>query len=346
MKRILFDRRIIALTLLVGGSVFLSGCNRSAAELKLSGKTMGTFYQITLAASEEASGSGELKKEIEALLGQINQQMSTYIETSEISRFNRLESTDWFAISSDFAKVVSEALEISKQTDGSFDPTVGPLVNLWHFGPEISEQTIPDDDTIKQVRKLIGYEQLHVRLRPPGIRKEITGLQIDLSAIAKGYGVDRVAKLLREKGYRNYLVNIGGEVVAHGKKSEHVYWRLGIEKPIENQRSVTEIIRLTDNAMATSGDYRNFYEIDGKKFSHTIDPRTGRPVKHSLRSVSVITQTCMQADALATALMVMGPGRAWEYAEKHQLNVYLIYEQDGKLISKHSSRFPVLETKE
>ncbi len=307
---------------------------------------MGTFYEITLAASEDIPEPDELQQGIETLLNQINQQMSTYIKESEISRFNASSSTEWFSISPDFAKVVSEALEVSKQTDAFFDPTVGPLVNLWHFGPDLSTDKIPDDAIIKQTMEVVGYEKLHVRLRPPAIRKEKAGLKIDLSAIAKGYAVDRVAGLLSEKGYQNYLVNIGGEVVARGKKNDQASWRLGIEKPVENQREVTQIVTLTNNAMATSGDYRNFYKIDGQKFSHTIDAKTGRPVTHSLHSVSVITETCMQADALATALMVMGPTRAWEYAQSHQLNVYLIYEQDHKLIVKHSLRFPIIAMKE
>ncbi len=344
--RVSFINRRIAVALLLGGSVFLCGCSRSTAELKLSGKTMGTFYEITLAASEEFPQPDELQRDVEALLSQINQQMSTYLKESEISRFNASDSLEWFSISTEFAKVVSEALEVSKQTDACFDPTVGPLVNLWHFGPDLSTQKIPDDAIIKQTMQVVGYEKLHVRLRPPAIRKEKAGLKIDLSAIAKGYAVDRVGGLLSEKGYQNYLVNIGGEVVAHGKKNDQTSWRLGIEKPVENQREVTQIVALTNSAMATSGDYRNFYKIDGQKFSHTIDAKTGRPVTHSLHSVSVITETCMQADALATALMVMGPTRAWEYAEKHQLNVYLIYEQDGKLVTKYSSRFPLLDTKE
>jgi len=307
---------------------------------------MGTFYEITLAASEEFPEPDKLQQGIETLLNQINQQMSTYVKESEISRFNASDSMEWFSISSDFAKVVSEALEVSKQTDACFDPTVGPLVNLWHFGPDLSTHQIPDDAIIKQTMEVVGYEKLHVRLRPPAIRKEKAGLKIDLSAIAKGYAVDRVAGLLSEKGYHNYLVNIGGEVVAQGKKNDQTFWRLGIEKPVENQREVTQIVTLTNSAMATSGDYRNYYKIDGQKFSHTIDAKTGRPVTHSLHSVSVITETCMQADALATALMVMGPTRAWEYAQSHQLNVYLIYEQNNKLIVKHSLRFPILAMKE
>ena len=339
-------RNLYALTLFVGGSIFLSGCSQTATEFKLSGETMGTFYQITLAASEGRPESDQLKSDIEALLAQINQQMSTYLEESEISRFNASDSTDWFPVSSDFAKVVSDALEIAKQTDGNFDPTVGPLVNLWHFGPESSGQEIPNDDLIKQTVEVVGYEKLGVHLSPPAIRKEKAALKIDLSAIAKGYAVDRVAELLAEMGYRNYLVNIGGEVVARGKKNDRTAWRLGIEKPVENRREVTEIIELNNRAMATSGDYRNFYQIDGEKFSHTIDSRTGRPVTHLLHSVSVISETCMRADALATALMVMGPERAWEYAQNHRLNVYLIYEQEGELIVEHSPQFPLLETKE
>ncbi|MBL4885758.1 MAG: FAD:protein FMN transferase [Planctomycetaceae bacterium] len=350
MKRKLFEIRMIALALILGGSVLCLGwgCQKQkpSDEIQLRGQTMGTFYQVTLASSEKCNQPEELKQHVEDLLEQINLQMSTYLPDSEISKFNDSQSTDWFEVSSDFANVAFESLEIAQQTGGAFDPTIGPLVNLWHFGPDQSTQSLPSEKTIEQAREVVGYQKLHVRLDPPAIKKEIPQLHLDLSAIAKGYAVDQVAHLVAKQGYKNYLVNIGGEVVAHGEKNSQFPWRLGIEKPLEDRREIAELVALQNTAMATSGDYRNFYEIDGQKFSHTIDSKTGRPVTHTLRSVSVIAATCSQADAFATALMVLGPQRAWAFAKEHQLNIYLIYEQDGKLTEQHSAKFPIDATKD
>ena len=346
MKRNLFKIRIIAFALILGGSVSFLGCQQNLPEVQLQGQTMGTFYQVTLASSETCQHPEKLKQNIEKLLQQINQQMSTYIADSELSKFNASQSTDWFKISDEFAEVVAESLEIAEQTSGCFDPTVGPLVNLWHFGPDQSSRSIPSDEKIKQTLAGVGYQKLQVRLKPAAIKKEVPGLKLDLSAIAKGYAVDQVAKLVSGEGYENFLVNIGGEVIALGKKNSNRTWRLGIEKPLEDGREVAEVVNLEDIAMATSGDYRNYFEIDGQKFSHTIDTSTGRPVTHQLHSVSVIAKTCSQADALATALMVFGPDRAWSFAQSHQLNIHLIYEQDGKLTVKRSPGFPIHGTKD
>ena len=349
MQHIRIKKQMIAFTLFLGGSVFFFGCQQeqpAQANLQLTGETMGTFYHVTLSATETCEQPEQLKQEIEDRLQILNWQMSTYLPKSEISEFNRSDSLDWFLVSTEFAEVVAQALIIAKQTQGSFDPTVAPLVNLWHFGSGESSLTIPDEEMIQQAKEKTGYQKLEVRLSPPAIRKQISDLQLDLSAIAKGDAVDRVASLLTEKGYQNFLVNIGGEAVARGEKEKGRLWRMGIEKPIEFTREIMEIVDLENLAMATSGDYRNFFIVDGEKFSHTISPFTGKPQKHSLRSVSVIAKSCSQADAYATAMMVLGTQQAKTFAQKHHLDIFLIYEQDGKLVNYQSPKFPIRETKE
>jgi len=331
-----------ALCLLLAGSVFCCGCESSpqAPEMvRLNGETMGTFYEVTIADPITPDQAEPIRTAIEGLLKEINAEMSTYDPASEISRFNASDTTDWFDVSPRFAYVVEQSLLISDRTDGAFDPTVGPLVDLWHFGPRIEDRVVPSDEVIGEALARTGSQHLEARLEPPALRKQIPDLRLDLSAIAKGFGVDEIAVLLRTYHLENFLVNIGGEVVAAGMKSDGTRWRLGIEKPVENAREIETIVYLTDVAMATSGDYRNFYEIDGQRYSHTIDPTTGRPVTHSLRSASVLASTCMEADALATAMLVLGPERGLELAREQQLPVYLIESRDGELSTSQTPGF-------
>ncbi|MCG6155612.1 FAD:protein FMN transferase [Rubinisphaera margarita] len=307
--------------------------------VRLNGDTMGTFYEVTIADPISPGQIEPIRTAIEDLLKEINTEMSTYDPESEISKFNASESGDWFAVSPRFAYVVEQSLLISRRTGGAFDPTVGPLVDLWHFGPRIEDRVVPSEETIASALTLTGSEHLETRLDPPAIRKSVPELRLDLSAIAKGFGVDEIAVLLRTYHLENFLVNIGGEVVAAGLKSDGTRWRLGIEKPIENAREIETIVYLTDVAMATSGDYRNFYEIDGTRYSHTIDPDTGRPVTHTLRSASVLASTCMEADALATAMLVLGPERGLELADRERIPVYLIESRDGELATNQTPGF-------
>ncbi len=337
----------IALAVCFSGSVLFSGCQQTTqpeaapALTKLSGGTMGTFYEVTVADRVAPEQATLLQTEIETLLEEINRQMSTYLPESEISRFNRSRELTWFPVSVGFARVVAESLEIAALSQGAFDPTVGPLVDLWHFGPEREKLIIPTAEEIAAVRQRTGYQHLEVRLEPPALRKKIPDLQLDLSAVAKGDAVDQVGLLLEQQGHQGYLVNIGGEILARGERTAGQSWRLAIEKPVDDRREIQQVILLKNQAMATSGDYRNFYEVEGQRYSHTINPETGRPVEHQLHSVSVLTETCARADAFATVLMVIGPDAAWEFAQTHQLEVFLIYGHAGKLVTKQTDRFPV-----
>jgi len=319
----------------------LSGCNRAPVTpplLKLQGGTMGTFYEVTVSHLPEVE-SAALQEQIESELTEINQQMSTYLPESEISRFNRSEQTDWFSVSAEFAEVVDAALQVATLTDGAFDPTVGPLVNAWHFGPGKGELTPPTTSELAELLPLVGYQKLEVRLDPPALKKSAAAVQLDLSGIAKGYAVDRVSQLVEQAGWADHLVNIGGEIRARGLRPDGQPWRLAVEKPTPEKREIQQIIELENTSLATSGDYRNYYEVDGMRYSHTIDPQTGQPVRHQLHSVTIRAETCMWADALATALMVQGPDRAWEFAQTHDYEVFLIFSQDGKLETRQTDNF-------
>ena len=299
------------------------------APVSFRGETMGTTYSVKLAKRPAQPSLDELQQQVEALLETINDQMSTYRPESELSRFNRSNETDWFPVSPETATVVARALEISRQTDGAFDPTVGPLVRLWHFGPEPGERAVPGDDEIAEALERVGYDQISARLDPPALRKTHPHVELDLSAIAKGYGVDAIVELLADQGIDSCMVEIGGEVAARGQKANGRSWKIGIQRPDQLRGLIAATIALQGEALATSGDYRNFFEVDGVRYAHTIDPSTGKPVTHQLASASVVADDCMTADALATALMVLGPAKGNELAAKSDLSVMLL-TRDGE----------------
>jgi len=224
--------------------------------------------------------------------------------------------------------VLLEARRIGELTEGAFDVTVGPLVNLWGFGPQMGEDDIPPEAEISAAWERVGFELVELREDPPALRKARGDVLIDLSAIAKGYAVDQIVRLLTDANVLNYLVEIGGELRGEGLNEQGEPWRIAIERPVPGERSVQRIVGLRDAGLATSGDYRNFFEVDGQRYAHVIDPATGRPVIHQLASVTVLADTTMSADGLATGLMVLGPERALALAREQSLAVHLI-EIDG-----------------
>jgi thiamine biosynthesis lipoprotein len=253
--------------------------------------------------------------------------MSTYRLDSEISTFNDSVASEWFDVSHETALVVAEAQRVSALSGGAFDATVGSLVNLWSFGPDDRPQRMPTDEELEAAMRQVGHGSIDVRASPPALKKAHTDVSIDLSGIAKGFGVDQLAAFLDSVGVAAYLVDIGGEMRATGRKSDGSPWRVGIEKPADTPNAPRQILRtieLHDQALATSGDYRNFFEVAGTRYSHTIDPRTGRPIEFGLASVSVVHPTCMTADALATALMVLGADEGYNFAVEHDLAVLFV----------------------
>jgi len=317
---------------------FIQGCSPSNAPISnllvISGNTMGTTFTVKIVKNNFLHlGDYNLKvKEIEegihGLLKDINMKMSTWISDSEISLFNKADRDKWVGISGETALVLSAALKISDLTSGSFDITIGPLINLWGFGPDRRPVRVPSEEDIKTAKEITGYKKLSLRSSPPSAKKEASELYCDLSGIAKGYGVDSVAVFLDSKGFYNYLVEIGGEISVRGNNGKGEEWRLGVLSP-DGLNSIKKIIKIGDKAMATSGDYHNYFEKKGVRYSHIIDPETGRPIAHKLVSVTVIMDNCMEADALATGITVMGPEKGYEFAVKNSIPIYMIVS-DGE----------------
>ncbi|MGB5833355.1 MAG: FAD:protein FMN transferase [Thiohalocapsa sp.] len=297
---------------------------------------MGTTYSIQLVDLPRSLTGPGVQQRVNAVLAGVNDLMSTYQADSELSRFNASPSTDWFPVSMELVSVVAEAQAISSASGGAFDVTVGPLVNLWGFGPELKADQLPTQVEIDAALARTGHDKLRMRFDPPSLRKDRPDLYVDLSGIAKGYGVDRVMDLLAREGIANALVEIGGEVYGHGQKPQGEPWQIAVERPEIDARRVFRVIPLRNLGMATSGDYRNFFQLGGRRYSHSIDPVTGRPVEHSLASVTVLAESTMRADAWATALLVLGPERGLALAKARGLAALMI-GREGKDLSARST---------
>lgn len=316
MKKILSALFLFAL--IVGTVFILSGSKYYTNE----GQIFGTTYHITYA------GTNDLDKEIRAELQRVDDALSMFNKQSVLSKFNRNEKYD--VSNARFNDVVRLSLQLSRETDGAFDITVAPLVNEWGFGFKHRERI--NASKIDSLRAFVGYDKLFYEGNR--LNKRDSRVTIDCGAVAKGYGVDCVARLLSSKGCTNYMVEIGGEVVVKGKNAKGKKWTIGINKPVDDSTKtvskVQSILHVSDCGIATSGNYRNFYYVDGRKVSHTIDPKTGQPVQHSLLSATVLTPSCAKSDALATSFMVMGLDRAKAFLAKHKdVQAYFIFA-DGQ----------------
>lgn len=307
---------------------------------------MGTRYNITVVNPPASVGKEALQQAIDEELAAVNNEMSTYIPNSELMRFNRSAVGKEVAISRHLAAIVAMSLDINQRSAGAFDITVGPLVNLWGFGPQPEPETTPSDEEIAALLALLGSDALLLERDPDRLTRK-RPVELDLSAIAKGHGVDRVAAVLENRGVGNYLVEIGGELRTLGRNPKGHKWRIGIEKPVAAGSVVQVPVEISGRAMATSGDYRNYYERDGVRYAHSIDPRDGRPLQHRLASVTVIADSCAEADGLATAINVMGAEAGLQLAEREGLAVYMLVKSDKGFEPLASSAFqPYLERSE
>ncbi|QGG79946.1 FAD:protein FMN transferase ApbE [Litorivicinus lipolyticus] len=309
-------------------ALLLAGCWGEPRTLvtELAGKTMGTTWSVKIAHPENRPVTDALQAQVAALLVEVNNQMSTWQSDSEVSAFNALAAPASMEVSRPFASITAKALDLARISGGQFDPTIGPVVGLWGFGPPKTENRLPTDAEIDAARAQVGYAAIAV----DGQRLSKTlDRRLDLSAIAKGHGVDVVADHLISIGYLNHLVEIGGEMRAGGDKLDLGPWRVAIEKPIADDRAVQQIIAVRNIGIATSGDYRNYREIDGEKYHHAMDPSTGRPVTHSLGSVTVLHPSSAMADGWATTLLVLGQQRGMALATEHGLAAYFITRGDG-----------------
>jgi thiamine biosynthesis lipoprotein len=306
---------------------------------------MGTTYHIKIVTGFFQGVSG-LKEKIEKRLVEINAAMSTYQKDSEISRFNEFnQSGRQFKISKDFYRVMKTAQAVYQLSDGAWDGTVNPLVDLWGFGGGGPKNKVPMATEISALLSNIGFKNIEV-LESGFLLKKHAAVTLDLSSIAKGYGVDQVADTIRKEGFQHYLVEIGGEVFASGYSKDGKLWRIGINRPQADAAfdEVYKVVELHNRAFATSGDYRNFFVADGIRYAHIIDPRTGYPICHGVVSVSIIADTCTFADGLATAIMVMGPAKGLDLINRLDAveGLIIVEQMDGSLADFFSKGFNAL----
>jgi thiamine biosynthesis lipoprotein len=318
-------------------------------EVEFSGKTMGTTYHITIVAGS-FTNTNDLKDQIDMRLDEINKSMSTFRKDSEISRFNAYQTAGGkFEISDDFYNVMTAAKTIYEETGGAWDGTVKPLVDLWGFGKFENKHTIPEKSQIAAMLSKIGFNNIEI-LADHYLAKKITTITLDLASIAKGYGVDQIAALIRANGIHDFLVEIGGEVFAAGLRKDGKKWRIGINRPKKDAPfdQVYKVVNLQDKGFATSGDYRNYFEVNQKRFSHVIDPRNGYPVDNGVVSVSIMANTCTFADGLATTVMVLGHKKGLDLVNRLDNTECFIVTQkeDGPLIDHYSKGFESENRKE
>ncbi|MCG8610493.1 MAG: FAD:protein FMN transferase [Pseudomonadales bacterium] len=319
---------------------FLAGCsNEPDAQIyEFTGGIMGTSYSVKIVADNPSPEYLEnTKVEAIAAMTTVDSLMSTYKNDSELSKLNRWPIQTPFKVDPLTFDVLSMAQDISQRSAGSFDVTVGPVVNLWGFGPEGRPEKVPSRQEIELAEARVGYQYFKLERETRNVVKE-KNVYIDLSAIAKGYAVDKVAESLEKTGVRNYLVEIGGELRASGVKPGGSPWVLAVEKPVLD-RDAFKKLSINGQGLATSGDYRNYFEENGVRYSHTIDPKTGQPVQHRLASVTVIAATCAEADALATTLLVMGEITGYEFAAAEGIAAYFIYRDREKFSEKMTGNF-------
>jgi thiamine biosynthesis lipoprotein len=324
-------------TVALSATLLLTGCGPE--QVNLDGKTMGTSYSIRYVTGDDTPSAGKIQAEIDKRLELVNDQMSTYRPGSELSRFNASRAVDKpFPVSAATTEVVLEALRINRVTDGALDVTVGPLVNLWGFGPEGRPDKVPSAAELERRRAWTGIDKLSVQGN--ALVKSIPELYVDLSSIAKGYGVDVIAQYLQSQQVKNYMVDIGGEVRTRGHNGEKKPWRIAIERPTAGMEQKAQlVIQPGEMSIATSGDYRNYFEQDGVRYSHTIDPVTGKPIHHHLVSVTVLSPTCMAADGLSTGLNVLGPERGMALANLMGIPVFMIVKTAKGFEERYSEAF-------
>lgn len=311
----------------------LAACDSSTPSVKpaapaatvLEGKTMGTFWRVSI-MNVDARRADELRGKIQSQLDADDQLLSTYKNDSALMRFNLSNSTSLWPVSEAMADIVTEALHIGYKTNGAMDITVGPLVNLWGFGPTKQPEKIPDQAQIDDARARTGLQHLTVinQYGQQYLQKDIPDLFVDLSTVGEGYAADHLAALMAQEGISRYLVSVGGALVSRGLNASEKPWRVAIQKPTDTQNAVQAVVDINGHGISTSGSYRNYYELDGKRLSHVIDPQTGRPIEHNLVSVTVIAPTALEADTWDTGLMVLGPEKAKEVVRQEGLAVYMI----------------------
>ena len=323
-------------------AVCLAACKPGSAVLELTGSTMGTTYNIVAVDHDGSVNQAELQSQIDSALGKINALMSNWDAGSEVSRFNHHAGTAPMTVSQELAQVVAAAEDVHSKTDGYFDITLGPVIETWGFGAPAGALATPDDTQLANAMAPVGQDKLSVS--QTSLQKTNPATQMYLSSIGKGYGVDYVANVVSQAGLRDFMVEIGGDLYVSGSNADGMSWKIGVESPDPLSAAVVQVAKASDMGMATSGDYRNYFEEDGTRFSHIIDPKTGRPVTHNTTSVTVLAENAMLADAWATGLLAMGAERG--IALSNDLGISALFIErgaDGTHVKNATEAFSALQ---
>lgn len=325
--------------------LLLTACSSKEQALRLQGMQGTAVWHVTITHPPQGVSQNEIQAGVQAAFADSTQVIATWNKDSEVSRFNQYQGTDWFPVSAELVSLVQFTQQLSQASQGYYDVTVGPLIRLWGFSSQSSGNQVPNQEAVKAARALVGYEKLQLRTEPPALRKSVANLQLELASLADGFAADKAGEYLESLGIQHYMVEIAGEVRARGNSPRGDEWRIAIEKPLDGQqRAVEQILALQQAGLATSGDYRNFFVEGGQRYSHTLDPKTGSPIKHSLASVSVVAKQATHADAYATLLMALGEQKGLIFAQDNAIAAYFIWRTEQGFKTKASISFENSQT--
>ncbi|QLG94273.1 FAD:protein FMN transferase [Pseudomonas yamanorum] len=328
-------RHVVVLCLLA----MLAGCGAGETLESFGGPTMGSTYSIKYVRTAEVPGPDEVQRQVEGILAEVDRQMSTYRSDSDIERFNDLPANSCQPMPEPILHLIRTGEQLSQASDGAFDLTVEPLMNLWGFGPQAREIKVPDAAALTQVGLRVGHAHLHIDGQQ--LCKD-AAVEVDFNSIAAGYAVDRIAEQLTQLGIRSYLAEATGELKAVGQKPDGTAWRIALEEPRDDQQVAERVINVDGFGVSTSGDYRNYFQQDGRRYSHTLDARTGAPITHQLASVTVLQPSALMADGLSTLLLILGPEQGWAYAEKHQVAAFFVMREGTGFVTRSNKAFEQL----
>ncbi|WP_242487341.1 FAD:protein FMN transferase [Pseudomonas sp. TH15] len=314
----------------------LAGCGNGDSIESFGGPTMGSTYSIKYVRHAGGPDSSQVRREVEGILADVDRQMSTYRSDSDIERFNDLPANSCQTMPAPILELVRVGEQLSLQSEGSYDLTVEPLMNLWGFGPQGREEKVPSAEALAEVMKRVGHG--HLRINGDQLCKD-AAIEVDFNSIAAGYTVDTIAARLEALGIHSYLAEATGELKAVGKKLDGSPWKIALEEPRDDQQVAERIINVDGYGVSTSGDYRNYFEQGGQRYSHTFDARTGAPITHNLASVTVIIPSTLMADGLSTLLLILGPERGWDYAEKHNIGAFFVIRADTGFVTRTNQAF-------
>jgi len=329
----LLTGRWIGLVVLVGVS---SGCGNGDTLERFDGPTMGSHYSIQYVRHSAMPGPKAVQAEVESILAEVDRQFSTYRSDSDVERFNALPANSCQIMPGPILDLVQVGEQLSVQSDGSFDLTVEPLLNLWGFGPQSREEQVPSAEALTLVRQRVGHG--HLRIDGDRLCKDAV-VEVDFNSIAAGYAVDRIAARLQALGIDSYLAEATGELKAVGRKPDGSAWRIALEEPRDDRQVAERVIEVNGYGVSTSGDYRKYFEQGGKRYSHAFDARTGAPVLHNLASVTVIHPSALMADGLSTLLLILGPDRGWDYAQQHGIGVFFVLRDNDRFVVRTNEAF-------